>query len=538
VSTTVGSATYDESHNWSISKTGGFVSGYAGQVLSGGQWIVRVTESAEPANVLVTGRIDIVNPTDTDINVVVSAALNDGTVPKLNCGDEGAPTVKAGRAIECTFLATPATADATAITATVAVIGGPEITSTAAISFVKTVLGTTATLTDSYRGQQLLNEALVAGQGPWSFTVTDPVGWECSLVRSEYEELGTGYEFSRANENEALLAVADTSRPLFASAPLTYTCRAGFLDVFKTTDGHVDPTKAWELALFPGPDGWAHRENVMAAVIALDDADGVLPFRTALDPNRTYTVCEFGIPTGHTTYWSLNGNPVDAYNPDGVEDAGNRCVDFGAGTPIPANAGETLTFAVDIRGPSGEPRTPLYWKRWNRCDGRGDQAERADRLAMRAGYPAGEGWRVGLWLLEDVLNPSIGGSIIWDDILSDGLVVEIASCEQAVEILDHRVVTANGLVSDGDRILADAVRRLAAHLLATQLNLGAGACRTPEVLSAAAEAERFLDRFNFDGTKPSAYLTFRSVKDWAEALRLTDRLADYNRGKICGRHAP
>jgi hypothetical protein len=532
VSATVGSATYDELHNWSITKTGGSVSGFAGQNLSGGQWVIRVVESPIASNVVVGGRIDVGNPTAANINVVVSAALSDGTGSVVDCG--GVQTIQAGRAIECFFLANPAAAAATSVTATVAVVGGAVSTASAAINFVKTVSGTTATLIDTYVGQQLLNQALVAGQGPWAFTVSDPAGAQCPQDRSEY---GAGYEFSRTNHNEALLTVAGASGPLSASAPLTYTCRAGFLDVFKTTERAVDPTRTWELALLPGPDGWGN-PNVLAAVTSFGDEDGVLPFRAALNPNLTYTVCEYGIPTGHTTYWKLNGNPVASYNPDGLEDAGNRCVDFGAGTPIPANSGSTLTFAVDTRAPGGEPRTPFYWRNWNRCDGRGLQAQRADLRSVRAGYPPGQGWRVGFWLLEDVLNPSIGGPIVWDDILVDSLVVEIATCEKAFEILDHRVVTPNGQVGDGERILADAVRRLAAHLLAAQLNFGAGACSTPAVLASAVEAERFLDRFNFDGTKPTAYLTIKSVRDWAEAVRLTDQLADYNRGKVCGRHAP
>ncbi len=78
-----------------------------------------------------------------------------------------------------------------------------------------------------------------------------------------------------------------------------------------------------------------------------------------------------------------------------------------------------------------------------------------------------------------MLNPSIGGGIVWDDILSDSFLVNITSCEQAVEILDQRVVAINGKVGDGKKLASDAARTLAMHLLAAQLNFGAGACTTP-----------------------------------------------------------
>jgi hypothetical protein len=71
------------------------------------------------------------------------------------------------------------------------------------------------------------------------------------------------------------------------------------------------------------------------------------------------------------------------------------------------------------------------------------------------------------------------------------------------------------------------------HLLAAQLNFGAGACTTQDVLDTALEAETLLDKINFDGTKTTAYLTSKSA-DYARALQLGGYLDNYNNGMYCG----
>jgi hypothetical protein len=262
--------------------------------------------------------------------------------------------------------------------------------------------------------------------------------------------------------------------------------------------------------------------------LAAGDADGVLDFGfPALSPDDTYTVCEIAVPAGYSSLWQANGGIVNPYNPDAdnapPEDNGNRCVDFGAGTVIPLTVKTTLHFEVDNTQPGGDPRTPGYWKNWNRCT-TGGQAANADRNG---------GWQEGFWLLEDVLNPAIGGGIVWDDILTDTKLVAIDSCEEAVEILDQRVVNVNGMVGDGKKIANDAARTLAMHLLAAQLNFGAGACTTSEVLAKALEAETLLDKINFDGTKSTAYLTSKSA-DYSKAIGLAGYLDQYNNGAFCG----
>ncbi|NPV07339.1 MAG: hypothetical protein HPY83_05160 [Anaerolineae bacterium] len=74
----------------------------------------------------------------------------------------------------------------------------------------------------------------------------------------------------------------------------------------------------------------------------------------------------------------------------------------------------------------------------------------------------------------------------------------------------------------------------AGYRLAAELNLGAGACVTPEVLAAALEAETLLDKYNFDGTKAIS----ASKADVAKANSLATYLDNYNNGMYCGSTTP
>ena len=69
--------------------------------------------------------------------------------------------------------------------------------------------------------------------------------------------------------------------------------------------------------------------------------------------------------------------------------------------------------------PGGAPRTPGYWKNWNRCTG-GNQAETADKLNNYLGPDEG-----GVYLLDDLLPQTVG-------------IVDLEACEDAVNILDTR----------------------------------------------------------------------------------------------------
>jgi hypothetical protein len=295
------------------------------------------------------------------------------------------------------------------------------------------------------------------------------------------------------------------------------------IELLKLTGGVVDSTQTWTFRLYNGPDGFG--STVVASGSTLGITNGILNFGgIELNPNNRYTICEIGVPAGWSSLWKLGGNIVIPYNPDAdsvpSEDVGNRCYDFGPNFAC----GGTLRFEVNNKAPGGSPRSPGYWKNWNRCTTGGQSAN-----AARNG-----GYAKGFWLLEDVLNPAVGGGIVWDDILVDTKLVNITTCEQAVEILDQRAVKVNGVVGDGKKLANDAARTLSMHLLAAQLNFGAGACTTQKVLETALAAERLLDKINFDGTKPTAELTSKEKADYNEALRLAGILDAYNNGAYCG----
>ena len=319
----------------------------------------------------------------------------------------------------------------------------------------------------------------------------------------------------------------------------TYTCdfdntEMSRVDLLKLTNGQYDPTKAWTFTIFEGPDGFGGPE-VASDSTPTDPADaGMLRFGNVnLDPNETYTVCEREVPAGYSTFWQVDTDgdligdvTVVPYNPnatdDPPEDLGNRCVDFGSSTGIALVPGTTLHFIVDNQAPGGAPRTPGYWKNWNTCTNGGQQSTAA----------ANGGWQEGFWLLENVLDPAIGGGVVWDDILSDDLLLTIDSCEVAVDILDKRLVGDPTLVGDDRKVASNPLHNLATHLLAAQLNFGAGACTTQDVLDAALDAEQLLDQYNFDGNGHDNLR--KNHPDAQLANQLAAYLDAYNNGLFCG----
>jgi hypothetical protein len=160
--------------------------------------------------------------------------------------------------------------------------------------------------------------------------------------------------------------------------------------------------------------------------------------------------------------------------------------------------------------PGGAARTPGYWKNWNNVTG-GGQAANAERNG---------GWQEGFWLLDDVLDPNIGGGIVWDDILADSFIFTISDVNDAVSVLDQRSL------QNGRKMANDAAYTLAMHLLAYQLNQAAGAYAPPqEVIDAGLAAEQLLDQIDFDGT--GNYLRPRDSL-YSTALDLATILDDYN----------
>jgi len=134
-----------------------------------------------------------------------------------------------------------------------------------------------------------------------------------------------------------------------------------------------------------------------------------------------------------------------------------------------------------------------------------------------------------------VLDPEIGGGIIWDDILADSFLFPITNTKVAVDILDQRDVSNPDLVADGLKRSNDAAYTLAMHLLAAQLNYGAGAGQCQAASDAMIAGETLLDKYNFEGL--GEYLSNRNKKvkaDYNLALQLAKTLDLYNNNELCG----
>jgi hypothetical protein len=308
----------------------------------------------------------------------------------------------------------------------------------------------------------------------------------------------------------------------------------GKVEIGKRTilyDVDASNEKTWTFGIYYGPNqtGDSTFLNSPLATDTASPGDTLLDFGLGdLDPDLTYTICELGLPAGWASFWQVDTDgdgfadaTVIPYNPnesdDPPEDMGNRCYD------LTVSAGGTLVFDILNQYPGGGPRTPGYWKNWNRVTG-GGQADNADRNG---------GYLEGFWLLEDVLNPGITGGITWDDILSDSFVFAITNAAVAVDILDQREIGELDVVGDKDKRSSDAAYTLAMHLLAAQLNLGAGAESCDAVLDAALAAETLLDEYDFNGE--GAYLRSKggTRQDYADALELADTLDSYNNGNLC-----
>jgi hypothetical protein len=298
------------------------------------------------------------------------------------------------------------------------------------------------------------------------------------------------------------------------SLDMTYS----WINVIKLTQGVIDPTTTWTFSLWEGADGYGGA--LLAMNTTAGDVDGVIDFGNfILNKSQSYTLCEEGIPAGWTTLWQVDtdndGIPdtiTIPYNPNWpADDLGNRCINFGAGTAIDLLTPDgTLVFQVDNTYPGGEPRTPGYWKNWNRCTGGGQQYT-AD---------ANGGWAEGFWLLEDVLDPSIGGGITWFGTYN------ITECDRAVSVLDQLDFAT------GKKMASDAAYTLAMHLLAAQLNFGAGAETCAAAQDAALAAEQLLGEYDFDGTGKYLRPKGETKSDYYYALDIAELLDQYNNGLL------
>jgi hypothetical protein len=554
--------TYDETHTWDIEKSVDPTSqiGYPGDLLEW-TWTVELSESFVDENFDVTGKIYVTNPNpDSAMTISLSDAIN-GTVADITgCTggtySAGSLTVPAGGTATCDYeLLDQEYGEVglapTSNTAT-ATLNGIDFGKTVDFSWTANVINGMADVDDDQEPDFPLT--VNAGGGLWTWKET--YNHTCSTSAADYGEDGT---YSDTEYNTATVTGSDGQTDS-ANADTTYTCKAGFFDLLKLTDGVEDPEMAWKFTL-SGP-GIDPAITVWTPPTYLDFGGPALRPSESPEPN-VYTVCEDGIPAGWTSMWvnDVNGNGVfddgdivlpyvgartgnllEVYDPTfGEENASNetRCVDF------TVDVGQTLSFIVDNQFPGGEPRTPGYWKNWSHCSG-GGQWDTA-----QANGGADDGW----WTLDEVLPQYLGVEDTWLE-LPSGDVNDPNYCAEigqpAINILNKSTLY------EGKKKANDAAYDLATHLLAAKLNLSAGACvPTEEELEDAgiekydgsgfytdiddliADADWLLG--NIDAKKGT--VAFDGIGDFlgpknksdqrAEAFYLAGLLDAYNNTKVC-----
>ena len=291
-------------------------------------------------------------------------------------------------------------------------------------------------------------------------------------------------------------AGSPASIPLAAGS--TVTCvftntKRGSLQLTKLTNGTTSSTTSWTFTL-TGP-------NVSTTVTVGPGNNPTTFNNVSLVPGQTYKVCESNVPTGWTAAWQIKRG-ADAYAVvPFLAGASDAPISLPTATPwysklfdpayVPypgsstndgycikfvAAAGQQVALTIDNRQPTGDARTPGYWKNWNTCTG-GNQAQTA---AKNGGVAAG--W----YLLDDVLR--LGAITIGN------LKLAATDCVKGVRILDKSDVVT------GNKRASEALFNLAAHMLAAKANYVAKAHTCTTATNAINGAQALLVKYKWVGT--------------------------------------
>ncbi|MHA6966026.1 MSCRAMM family protein [Zobellella denitrificans] len=343
--------------------------------------------------------------------------------------------------------------------------------------------------------------------GVYEVTELDPtlIGYDltdlvCEDPKSGVNNVGTSTDLA---SRTATISVDDGETVV---CTFTNTKRI-MVDLLKLFNGVVNPAMDVNFRLYEGPDGFGG--TLLASDNTLGKLDGLLTFGgIKLKADGTYTLCELDIPAGTTANWYLDTDgdgvgdmALSPYNPDNPEDEGNRCIDFGTGTDLLVEPGDTLHLVVDNVKPEGDRRTPGYWSNWSTCTN-GNQVQTAEKNGGSAN---------GYWLLDDVLPLSAGN-------------VVLSTCEDAVNVLRHRSITTGKVMAS----FADF--KLARSLVAAKANIAAGASQCANTAATIAAADALLIAVGYDGVNGK----LRNSKNdgYSEALQLHGILDAYN-NNIC-----
>ncbi len=204
-------------------------------------------------------------------------------------------------------------------------------------------------------------------------------------------------------------------------------------------------------------------------------------------PPGSYQLCETAILPG----WN---NDLDGFIP-GEDDSSTECVD------VALEAGLVAGFAVDnTPPPGGLGHQTAFWKNWSSCGSNGNQDP----------------------ILDETLALFPGGGTLIGALFVD-------ACEEAVPLLETNAL-------DGTSRSNDLAFRLAAELLAANLNERAGALVCNESVVAFADSQGLLADLRFDGAgwfldgnDPAA----GHLEDLARGFEQT--LHQYNSNQLCDR---
>ena len=498
--TVTASATGD--HDWNVAKSVNpeMQMGFPGDELPL-TWTVDVIDMVTYQDVLIEGTITVENPMPYMVTAIVSDDLGDETPVFVDCnpdliGDQISLTLPPGFTGSCSYSATPGDVSATLNTAT-ATIFDVEFSASENIVFETTGENDSATVSDTQVG--LVNVPVVGGD---QLTAADSV--TCATDRGTYTDLGDGFMYTDTDSNTATLTDAEGTQ-YSSTAETAWQCKAGFVNVLKTTNGNVDPAQDIAFNLY-------RDTTLLDTVNTLGDQDGILDFNVALVPGGSYTICESPVPAGFTFEIKFNGaNVLTHAGPPGVVNpiGGIQCFDF------IAESETTLTFNVNNSSPGGAPRGQGYWKNWNTCTG-GNQATKAGKLG---------GVAAGVYLLDNLLPQTVGNLLV-------------DTCEDGVSILDSRDI------SSGENQSSDGAYSLARQYLAAVLNQDAGACvpdgltfDVPGVVGDNLTFQQVMNAAqnllqNFTGT--GNYLTETgNLSDRQLALALAGVIDDYNNSELC-----
>lgn len=174
-------------------------------------------------------------------------------------------------------------------------------------------------------------------------------------------------------------------------------------------------------------------------------------------------------------------------------------------TPTRVVFGTPLISSANKATSGGEPRGTGYWVTWSTCGQNSQAKTAADNGGRKAGWT------------------------ILDDLLKDpGIQVgnlDVTTCPQGVSLLQMRSFA-------GDDRADDAAYRLAAQMVAAELNVSAGAASCPSAEGAVIAGQTLLASLGFDGSK--AYLSAAGTEDKRQlALSLAEQLSRYNSGQLC-----